>query len=130
LTRAQQPRPIPFPAPKAAAPPRTGAKARAGTAFQQHRAFVTQWHRVWPRGCNVQTVWHYLWGIAHRDGRFIYAGAETIAERTGVHERSVKRCVQTLSKHGLVDIERVKNPGRGNALGFRIPWPLPAPPEA
>lgn len=130
MTATKQPEPLPPLAKKAAAdaPQRCPAGTKPDRAmFQQHSDFVTHWHRVLPGG-NVQTVWHYLWSIAHRNGRFMFVGADRIAERTGVHERTVKRCVKALVKQGVLELQQSEKYGRGTALGYRIPQRLPLPP--
>jgi len=129
MTATKQPKPLPPLAKEAAAGapqrPPAGAK-RDRTMFQQHSDFVTHWHRVLPGG-NVLTVWHYLWSIAHRNGAFMFVGADKIAKRTGVHERTVKRCVKTLVKQGVLELQQSEKYGRGTALGYRIPQRLPLP---
>jgi hypothetical protein len=128
LSHAQQPKPLPPLEAKHAPTGKGAASKRKGEMFRQHADFVTQWHRVL-RSRDVQTVWHYLWSIAHRDGRWMYVGAERIAVQTGVHERTVKRCVQQLERRQLLDVQRPAKAGRGIALGFRIPAELPKPAE-
>ena len=130
MTATKQPKPLPPLAKEAAADspqvPPAGAK-RDRTMFQQHSDFVTHWHRVLPGG-NVLTVWHYLWSIAHRNGEFMFVGADKIAVRTGVHERTVRRCVKALAKQGVLELQQSEKYGRGTALGYRIPQRLPQPP--
>jgi|694.fasta_scaffold96601_6 hypothetical protein len=118
-------------------PPRDQTKRRGkqpsckasakGDAFAQHRVFVQAWHRRLQSG--AISVWHYLWDICHRDGRFQYVSTARIAERTGVHDRTARRCVRRLEALSLLEVARPKNMGRGHALGFRIPAQLPSPPE-
>ncbi len=124
MTRVQQPTPLP--AALSAAPARRRARRGDGAMFRQHRDFVEHWHRVL-RSRDAVSVWHYLWDIAHRDGRPVFVGADTIAVRTGVHERTVKRCVKTLEAMGLLEVARPRRVGRGNACGYRIPSELPKP---
>jgi hypothetical protein len=95
-------------------------------AFRQHRDFVTHWHRL--LDASEVTVWHYLWSVAHRDGRYFYVGTDKIAERAGLHKRTVRRCIDVLESRGLVEAERRERYGRGRAIGYRVPARLPPPP--
>jgi hypothetical protein len=131
LTTTKRPQPLP-PIPKQGD---TEPKASAGgkgvtkpkaAVFQQHRDFVTHWHRVLPGG-SEQTVWHYLWSVANRDGRMFHVGRDTIANRTGLNERTVRRCIEVLESRGVLEVERKQRYCRGQALGFRIPARLPTP---
>jgi hypothetical protein len=126
MTHAPQPKPLPPLEAKHAPAGKGNAPKRKGEMFRQHADFVTQWHRVL-RSRDAVSVWHYLWDIAYRDGRMQHAGVDTIAARTGVHERSVKRCVKLLESHGVLEVLRPERIGRGNACGYRIPRELPMP---
>lgn len=128
MSHAPQPKSLPPLEAKHAPAGKRNALKRKGEMFRQHADFVTQWHRVL-RSRDVHSVWHYLWSIAHRDGRWMFVGAERIAAQTGVHERTVKRCVQQLERRQLLDVQRPAKAGRGSALGFRIPAVLPKPAE-
>jgi hypothetical protein len=128
MSHAPQPKPLPPLEAKHAPAGKGAASKRKGEMFRQHFDFVTQWHRVL-RSWNTVSVWHYLWSIAHRDGRWMFVGAERIEVQTGVHERTVKRCVKRLEQLQLLEVQRPAQAGRGNALGFRIPAVLPKPPE-
>jgi hypothetical protein len=110
--------------PNASAQGKGDAKPKAAV-FQQHRDFVTHWHREL-RGAE-QTVWHYLWSVAHRDGRMFHVGRDTIANRTDLNERTVRRCIEVLESRGVLEVERKQRYCRGQALGFRIPARLPTP---
>ena len=131
MTATKQPKPLPPLAKETAAGapqrPPAGAK-RDRTMFQQHSDFVTHWHRV-IKSHNGISVWHYLWSIAHRDGRWMFVGHDRIACRTGVHERAVKRWLKWLKASGLLAVQRPAKSGRGNACGYRIPAALPMPAE-
>ena len=129
MTTTKQPMPLPPLAKEAAAdaPQRQPAGAkRHCTLFRQHSDFVTHWHRV-IKSHNGISVWHYLWSIAHRDGRWMFVGAERIADRTGVHERTAKRWLKRLEGLGLLEVQRPVRFGRGSACGYRIPAVLPLP---
>lgn len=128
MSHAKQPKPLPPLEAKHAPAGKGAASKRKGEMFRQHADFVRQWHRVL-RSRDCISVWHYLWSIGHRDGRWMFVGAERITMETGVHERTVKRCVQRLELLELLEVQRPAKAGRGNALGFRIPAVLPRPAE-
>ncbi len=130
MTAAKQPQPLPPPAKQRSTEPHAGGRGKGGTkqtaaAFQQQRDFVTHWHRE--LRCAEQTVWHYLWGRAHRDGRMFYVGYDTIAAQTGLNERTVRRCIAGLESHGVLEVDHQPHYHRGIARGYRFPQRLPVP---
>ena len=108
--------------------PSQAKRAPRPTYFAQHSTFVRAWHRVL-RVKSAATVWHYLFDIAHRDGRFLFVGRDRIAAETGVSTSSVKRALRELESRGAVEVERPGTYYRGAATGYRIPDPMPLPPQ-
>lgn len=128
MSSTSQPQPLPPLSKSKAIESASGVGRRGkgrGDVFQQQRDFVTHWNRRL-RG-SESTVWNYLWSVANRDGRMCFVANDTIAARTGLNERTVRRCVKVLEECGVLEVERRERYHRGLALGYRIPFRIPTP---
>lgn len=69
---------------------------------------------------NQQVVLLALADHADDDGRNAYPGVDRLAWKTGYHERTVRRVLNTLEREGLIDVENDKRGGRGRTTMYRL----------
>ena len=102
------------------------APKRGKAMFDQPRQFVP-WCVVL-RSWTATARWLECWNRDHRNGRPFHATMKLLAHRMDVDERSAKRAMRMLLRHGLVEQVSKGSGYARKANEYRIPNALPKPP--